>query len=222
MPIGRHKLSIFRGVLLLVPLVLCVAWLLSRREPEQTALDAALDVALAPVIEARAAQSKLGASTSTQTRLLARQLALGSVPYLGARDLELWAALRQRVARASPVDCAKLWKGGDEIFVGTAVAALGDDALRSYTEMLARGFARRLERPPPPTAPPGAVERGFRAAAESLSEPERAAFDADIRRAEVSDARACELLLTLSSAVDGLDVAARTEFYRALSLELKR
>jgi hypothetical protein len=89
MLIGRLELSIFRGILLLVPLGLCGWWLWARSEPTASDFEQALDRALAPVIEERAAQTKLGASTSTQTRLMARQLALSSVPYLGPRDLEL-------------------------------------------------------------------------------------------------------------------------------------
>lgn len=208
--------------MLLLPLAVCVWWLSARGEPEASDFDVALDRALAPVIEARGAQSKLGASTSTQTRLLARQLAVSSVPYLGARDLELWAELRQRVARSSPAACAKLWKGADELFIGASVAQLGEQALTSYAEMLARGFALRLEKSPQPGAPPGAIERGVTAASASLPQAERAAFEADVRRPDVTDARACELLLTLEGAVAKLDVAPRTDYYRALSLRLKQ
>lgn len=195
---------------------LCGWWLWTRQEPEASDFEVALDRALAPVIEERAAQTKLGTSTSTQTRLMARQLAVSSVPYLGPRDLELWADLRKRVALSSPSACAKLWKGADETFIGSAVAALGEDALTSYTEMLARGFALRLERRPLPATAAGAVERGFSTASASMSEMERAAFEADVRRPDVTDARACELLLTLGRAVEQPDVAGRTDFYRDL------
>lgn len=222
MPIGRHKLSIFRALLLLVPLGFCGWWLWQRKPPAESTFDAALDRALAPVIEQRAAQAKLGASTSTQTRLLARQLALSSVPYLAARDLDLWADIRERVAQRSSVACARIWKGADEAFIGTGVAELGDDALQSYTELLARGFALRLERKPPPIARAGAVERGFQAVAANLPEPERATFQADVARPDVSDERACQLLLTLEAGIDKLDPATRTEFYRALGSRLPK
>ncbi|MDF3067161.1 MAG: hypothetical protein K0R38_2762 [Polyangiaceae bacterium] len=222
MPIGRVKLRIFRGILLLVPLGLCGWWFWSREVPVSSDFEVALDHALAPVIEERAAQAKLGASTSTQTRLMARQLAVSSVAYLGPRDLELWAELRKRVALSSPRACGKLWKGADETFIGSAVAELGHDTLTTYAEMLSRGFALRLERRPLPAIAPGAVERGVAAAGASLPEAERAAFEADVRRPDVSDERACELLLTLSRAVETLDVGARTDFYRALSSRMKQ
>lgn len=222
MPIGRHKLSIFRGLLLLVPLAVCLWWLWTRRPPEASAFDTALDRALAPVIEQRAAQAKLGASTSAQTRLLARQLALSSVPYLAARDLELWAETRKRVALSSPVACARLWKGADETFITAAVAELGDDALGEYAEMLARGFALRLERKPPPAILAGALESGFAAVAAGLPATERAAFEADARRPDVSDARGCQLYLTLANGAERLEPRQRADFYRALAVELKR
>jgi hypothetical protein len=222
MLIGRLELSISRGILLLVPLALSVWWLWTRKAPESSDFEVALDRALDPVIQERAAQAKLGATTSAQTRLLARQLAVSSVPYLGPRDLELWAELRKRIALSSPAACAKLWKGADEVFIGQAVATLGEDTLKTYTEMLSRGFALRLERRPPPSGSPGAVERGFAAAATSLAESERPAFEADVHRPDVSDARACELLLVLSRAVEKLDVGARTDFYRGLSARLKQ
>lgn len=222
MLIGRFELSIFRSILLLVPLGLCGWWLWTRQEPERTDFEAALDRALDPVIQERSAQSKLGATTSAQTRLLARQLAVSSVPYLGPRDLELWAELRKRVALSSPAACAKLWKGADETFIGESVAALGEETLKAYTELLSRGFALRLERRPLPPGAPGAVERGFAAATASLGEADRAAFEADVRRPDVTDTRACELLLALSRGVETLDVGARTDFHRALSSRLKQ
>lgn len=198
-----------------------LAWLWRRQPPADSALDAALDRALAPVIEQRAAQSKLGTSTSTQTRLLARQLALSSVSYLAARDLELWAETRKRVALSSPVACARLWKGADEAFIGAAVSELGDDALTAYAEMLARGFALRLERKPPPAILAGALEHGFSAVVAGLPPADRAAFEADARRADVSDARACQLFLELSNGAERLEPRERADFFRALSVALK-
>ncbi len=222
MPIGRHKLSIFRGLLLLAPVGACLWWLGTRKPADTSDFELALDRALLPVIDQRGAQSKLGASTSTQTRLLARELAVSSVPYLAPRDLELWAELRERVARSSPSACAELWKGADDAFIGNAIAALGEDEVTSYAEMLARGFALRLERKPPPHVPTGALQRGFAAAAGGSSEAERAAFEEAMAQRDVTDAQACRLLLTLSAAVAKLEPAARTDFYRALALELKK
>jgi hypothetical protein len=152
--------------------------------------------------------------------MVARDLARRSVPYLAARDLELWAETREQVARSSPVACARLWKGGDDAFLGPAIVELGDDTLQAYVAMLARGFALRLERKPPPRVAPGSIERAFNAAAESLAPEARMAFQSDVRRADVSDQRACELFLALASAADHMEPPARTDFYRALALQL--
>jgi hypothetical protein len=221
-PMGRRKLSIFLAPLLLAPLGLSLWWLWTRQEHTASRFDEVLDLALAPVMEQRDVQLKLGAATPTQARLLARELALRSVPYLAARDLELWAATRQRVAVSSKATCARLWKGGDDLVLGNAIAALGDEPLDAYTAMLSRGLALRLERKPPPQVAPGSVERGVLAVASSLPADARAAFEADVKRPDVSDERACQLFLTLSRGAEALEPALRVDFYRALASELKQ
>ncbi len=221
----KRRLSrVLLGLVCLVPLGLSLWWLSARSELVASHFDDLLDAALAPVMQQREVQQKLSAATPTQARLLARELALRSVPYLSPRDLELWAATRARVARASKPDCAHLWKGGDETFLGPAIAALGDDALEAYVDMLARGLALRLERKPPPAVSAGAIDHGFAAIADLLPAEAREQFRADVKRRDVSDARACELFLTLSSGAEKLDPTLRADFYRALAgaLEVAR
>jgi hypothetical protein len=208
------------ATVLVLPLVASIVWFSKRRQPVTTPFEASLDRAVAPVLEQRELQTKLRAVTARQARLLARELAQRSVPYLAPRDLDLWAATRERVARSSPVACAKLWKGGDDAFLGPAIAELGDDALDAYTAMLARGLALRLERRPPPSVAPGSIQRGFRAVAEGLDPQARAAFERDSARADVSDARACELFLILAGGAARLEQGLRTDFYRALAADL--
>lgn len=207
---------------MLVPLALS-AWWFWRRPPEATPsqFEAALDRATAPVLELHAAEAKLGMSSPGQVRILARQLALDSVPYLAPADLELWAALRLELARASPEACARLWKGADDRFMAQSLASLGDEKLRAYSEMLARGLALRLERKPPPPLAQGAIQRGTAAIAAQLPGPARLAFEADLARRDLDDARACRLFLELSGGAQKLEPAARTELYRALAAELR-
>jgi hypothetical protein len=147
--------------------------------------DDALDRALAPVMEQREVQLKLGAATPSQARLLARELAQRSIQYLAPRDLEIWQATRVRVARASPGACAKFWLGGDQALLGPAIAALGDEALDAYVEMLARALALRLERKPAPLPTAHAIERGFAAIAAGLPPEARAAFENDVERRDL-------------------------------------
>jgi len=130
----RRRISrLVLAIVLALPLLASVVWLTTRREPVTTRFDAALDRALVPVLEQREVQHKLSAVTARQARLLARELAQRSVPYLGPRDLDLWAATRLRVARASPSACARLWKGGDDAFLGPAEVELGDETLEWQT-----------------------------------------------------------------------------------------
>lgn len=215
-----------RSAALLLPLALVGFWLWTRAERTPSRFDDALDRALLPVIQQSALRQQLGALTSAQARLLARDLAERSVPYLGARDLELWAATRARVARASPPACARLWKGGDDAFLGPAIASLGPEALDAYAQMLARALALRLEllrlEQKPPAAPATtAVQRGFAAIAEQLPQDARAQFEQDVKRRDVSDARACQLFLTLASGAEKLEASLRIEFYRGLASALE-
>ena len=223
LPMGRTKLSMFRPLLLLAPLGL-VLWWFWARPPQPVAasrFDDELDRALLPVMQQREVQLKLGAATPTQARLLARELALRSVPYLAPRDLELWAETRQRVAARSKPACARLWKGGDEAALGPEIAALGDDTLDAYTDLLSRGLSLRLERKPPPQLSPGVIERGLAAVAAELPPEQRAAFERDVKRRDVDDERACQLFLTLSRGAAKLEPALRVDFYRALAAELQ-
>jgi hypothetical protein len=214
-----------RGLLLLLllgPLALSAWWFWRRPTPASPSpFEAALDRAIEPVLELHAAEAKLGMRSPGQVRVLARQLALDSVPYLAPADLERWAALRVEVARASPAACARLWKGADDAFMADAIAALGDEQLQAYGEMLARGLALRLERKPPPPLAEDALERGTAAVAALLPEPQRAVFEADRSRRELDDARACQLFLQLATGAERLEQAQRTELYRALAAELR-
>jgi hypothetical protein len=219
---GQHRTR--RGLLLgalLVPLALSVWWFW-RRPPEASPshFQAALDRAIEPVLELHAAEAKLGLSSPGQVRVLARQLALDSVPYLAPADLELWAALRLELGQASPISCARLWKGADETSMAQAIASLGDEKLRAYSEMLARGLALRLARKPAPPLASDAIPRGSAAVAALLPESERARFQADLARRDLDDTRACQLFLQLSRSARQLEPAQRTELYRALAAQL--
>jgi hypothetical protein len=209
------------AVSLLGPLALSVWWLWTRPSRSLTRFDDALDRALLPVMKHDEVQHKLGAATSAQARLLARELAQRSIQYLAPRDLELWQSTRFRAAKASAITCAKLWQGGDQSFLGPAIAGLGDDALDAYSEMLARALSLRLERKPPPTAPPGAIQAGFASIAAQLPPEQRDAFAADAPRRALADARACELFTTLSQGVEKLAPADRSNFLRALAEQLQ-
>jgi hypothetical protein len=207
---------------LLVPLGFSLWWFW--RHPSDSApsrFDAALDRALAPVLEAHAANVKLGMSTPAQAKVLARQLAQDSAPFLAPADLELWAAIRLEAARSSPVACAHLWKGGDEAPLRQAVVELGDARLTAWTEMLARGFAVRLERKRPPEVSPSALPRGREAIIQALPPAQQPGFRADLSNRQLSDARACQLFVTLSSQAQQLEPALRSELYRALAVSLR-
>jgi hypothetical protein len=220
-PMGKRKLSTIRALLLLAPVLFVAWWLWRRPTREISRYDDALDRALAPVMEQREVKAKLGAVTSAQARLLARDLAEQSIQYLAPRDLELWQATRARVAEASPARCAKLWKGGSTEFLGPAIAALGDDALDAYVAMLARALALRLERKPPPEPSVGALRQGFDAIAAQMPADAAASFRTDVARRELTDARACELFRSLSAGIQRLEPAQRVDFLRALAKALQ-
>jgi hypothetical protein len=217
----RRAGRVLRGVVLAVPLALAAFWLFNRPSRTAPRFDEALDRAVAPVMQHTDLPKKLGAVTSTQARLLSRELAERSVPYLGPRDLELWAATRLRVARASKLACARLWKGGDDALLRSAIGDLNPEPLESYTQMLARGLALRLEGRPVPRLVPGVIDRGFAAIAESLPPEARSQFQADVQRSDVSDERACQLFLTLGSGAEKLEPTLRVDFYRALASALE-
>lgn len=217
---------VLRGAALLVPLLLVGWWLWSRPERGPSRFDDALDRALAPVMQQSELQQETRLLTSSQARLLARDLAERSVPYLGPRDLELWAGARARVAQASAQACSKLWKGGDESFLGPAIADLGPEALEAYVQMLARALALRLEmlrlqQKPPPQPSASIIERGFAAIAQQLPADAQPEFELNARRRDVTDQLACQLFLTLSGGAEKLEPRLREDFYRALASGLE-
>lgn len=214
---GRPSLRAVRLLALSVPTVFVGWWLWVGPRASPSSYEEALDRALDPVLAGRELSSKLGAPNPTQLRLIAREAAQSSIQYLAPRDLELWQEMRLRVARSSPAACARLWQGGSGAFFGPAVAALGDEPLRQYTEMLGRGLALRLERKPPPEPSPGALERGLEAIGAGLPESERARFRAELARRDLGQTQACELFLRVSSGTARLEPATRTDFLRALA-----
>jgi hypothetical protein len=223
---SRSAGRLFRASMLLVPLALACYWLWTRPGRTLSRFDDELDRALSPVMSQSDLRGRVGALTSSQARLVARDLAQRSIPYLGARDLELWAATRARVARHSPPACTHLWKGGDEAFLGPAVAELGPETLEAYVQMLARALALRLEQAraehgPAPRSSSTALERGFATIADQLPPEERARFEVDVKRSDVSDPRACELFLALADGAEKLEPGLRTDFYRALAEALE-
>ena len=217
----RRTVRGLRALALGAPALFVVWWLVTRSDPAPSAYEDALDRALAPVIAQRDVQAKLRAASSGQARQLAREFSERSIPYLGPRDLELWQSIRVRVAKSSPTACARLWRGGSSDFFGPAVVALHDDALDLYTEMLGRALALRLERKPPPEPAPGALGRGLAAIAALLPEQERASFEADLKRSDLPDGRACQLFLTISTKTEQLEPGQRSDFLRALAKDLQ-
>ncbi len=222
----RRAGRVLRGVVLLVPVLLVGWWLWSRPERGPSLFDDALDRALAPVMQGSALQQEIRLLTSSQARLLARDLAERSLPYLGPRDLELWAATRARVAEASPQACSKLWKGGDATFLGPAIADLGPEPLEAYVQMMARALALRLEiqrlaSKPPPQASASVIERGFAAIAAQLPADAQAEFTVNAKRRDVTDEQACRLFLTVSRGAEKLEPGLRWEFNGALSSALE-
>ena len=201
----RRAGRVLRVLALAVPLLLAVVWLWTRPAPVASPFDDALDCALAPVISQSEVGHKLGAASSSQARLLARELAQRSVHYLGARDLELWASTRIRAAHASKSACARLWKGRRGVDWPSHRRAGLDRA----------GGVRRDARAGVCAAPGtqayagvarggGGRARGLRRS--RLSYPPRSAarFETDVKRRDVDDARACELYLTLGNGAEKL------------------
>jgi hypothetical protein len=215
---GRSRsLRALRLLALAVPVLLVCWWFWVRPRSSGSSYDEALDRALEPVLAGR----ELGGASPTQVRLIAREAAQSSIQYLAVRDLELWQELRLRVARSSPVACARLWQGGSNDFFGPALAALGDEPLQQYTEMLGRGLALRLERKPPPEPSFTALDRGFSAISAALPASEREAFEADLKRRDLTDTRACEMFISVSSGTKMLEAATRADFLRALAKGLQ-
>lgn len=213
----RIAFRVLRALALVAPALWLGWWLWGRPRPAPTPFEVALDRALEPILTSRDLGAKLHAATSGQVRLMAREAAQTSIPYLAPRDLELWQDIRLRVARSSSAACARLWQGGATEFFGPAVAALGDDTLREYTEMLGRGLSLKLERKPPPEPSPGALARGLSAIGSALPALERARFEQDLPRRDLPDVRACELFVAVSTGAQQLEPAARTDFLRALA-----
>ncbi len=209
-------------VALAAPLAFSAWWLFGRPfAPSVEAYEAELDRALGVVLEQHAARAKLGFASAEQTRRLVRELSLDSVPYLAPADLDLWAELRLEVARSSRSACAKLWRGASDEFLGNAVAALGRERLRAWSELLARGLARRLEKATAPQPALSAIERAVEEVTRGMSEAERRAFRDDAEQRTLGEARSCELFLALSEGARRLAPAVRHDLYRALARELR-
>jgi hypothetical protein len=192
-----------------------------RPPPQSTSrVDAALDSALAAVLDHEDAQAKLSAPTRSVALLMLRARLARGVEYLSPRDLELWADYRLRVARSSTPACARMWQGGDNPFALQTLESFSDDDLQNWAELSARGVALSLEGKPAPPFPGNVLPRGFAVIGSQLPSPAREAFQTDSARANLSEARACQMFQTLFGGAAQLEPQLRTDVYRALAHQL--
>ncbi len=194
---------------------------------------ASLNKALEPILAQPELQERFGQLSRLELRAHCWSLSVSGVRYLSPRDLELWASFRTRLAASSPAACAAMWTGGDGAAIARALDSLSDEELKAWAELHARAAALSLEQAPaalgadegsessledsPAAAAAAALSRGRAAAVELLPAEARPAFEADAVRADLSEARACEMFQALLAGAKRLDPALRSEFYRALS-----
>ncbi len=207
--IGIGAAAVLAGALLVRP----------RPRPTQDPprADAILDAALRELLEEPGLREQLIAKSPGAALLELRLRVLPSAEYLSARDLELWADVRLRIARASPQACAKLWKGGDNPAASLALETFSDGELREWAEMSARGVALSLEGKAPPAVASDALARGIAAIAANLPPDARRTFEADARDAQLSEPSACQAFLRLFSGARALPQPLQGELLRALA-----
>jgi hypothetical protein len=183
----------------------------------QPRAEATLDAALRELLDEPGLREQLVAKSPAAALVELRLRVLPSAEYLSARDLELWADVRLRIARASPEACAKLWRGGDNPAASLALETFSDGELREWAEMSARGVALSLEGKPPPAVASDTLARGLAAIAASLPPDVRQTFESDTRAAQLSEASACQAFVRLFSGARALPQPLQSELLRALA-----
>jgi hypothetical protein len=155
-----------------------------------------------------------------EIRALAGSLTTRGLQYLELADLQDWARIKSRMAERSPKLCAAMWKGrvDDPALGARTLTELGEPDARAWARLSARASLLALEAAPPPPVDNEARTLALQSIVTKLPEGDRPAVMADVvKRAELSDERACQLMRMMLEGAGTLPAELRHAFLRALS-----
>jgi hypothetical protein len=155
-----------------------------------------------------------------EIRALAGTLTTRGLQYLELADLQEWARIKTRMAERSPTLCAAMWKGrvDDPTLGARTLTELGEPDARAWARLSARASLKALEDAPAPSVGDQARMLALQSIVAKLPEGDRSAVVADVvKREELSDERACELMRLMLEGSRGLAPELQHAFLRALS-----
>ena len=155
-----------------------------------------------------------------EIRALAAILTTRGLQYLELADLQDWARIKTRMAERSPKLCAAMWKGrvDDPTLGARTLTELGEADARAWARLSARASLKALEDAPAPSVSDEARILALQAIVAKLPEGGRPAVMADVvKREELSDERACELMRLMLEGSGTLPPELQHPFLRALS-----
>lgn len=178
--------------------------------------------AMRPFIEDPRLKAQLAGKDAAFTRAHVASLPARGVTLLPAAELESWAALRLRLAEASPEFCAGGWRGGltpRDLF--RALDALTEEEQEGWGALVTRAGKLALDTPPTETAHAKALHQGIDSIAATLPAAERADFDRDVGLADPGAERACQLQQLVLRGATTLPPPERDAFLRALAAQAR-
>ncbi|MGH7345973.1 MAG: hypothetical protein ACREK4_13750 [Candidatus Rokuibacteriota bacterium] len=155
-----------------------------------------------------------------EVRALAAILTTRGLQYLDLPALQEWARIKLRMAERSPKLCAGMWKGrvDDPALGARTLTELGEPDARAWARLSARASLLALQDAPAPSADGDARVLAVRSIIATLPEGARPAAIADVvKRDELSDERACELMRLMLEGSRALAPGLRHAFLRALT-----
>jgi hypothetical protein len=155
-----------------------------------------------------------------EIRALAGSLTTRGLQYLEPADLQDWARIKARMAERSPALCAAMWKGrvDDPALGARTLTELGEPDARAWARLSAKASLLALDDAPPLSVDHEARVRALQSIVTKLPEGDRPAVMADVvKRAELSDERACQLMRMMLKGAGTLPAELRHAFLRALS-----
>ena len=158
--------------------------------------------------------------TPAEIRALAGILTTRGLQYLELADLQDWVRIKARMAERSPALCAAMWKGrvDDPALGARTLTELGEPDARAWARLSAKASLLALDDASPPSVDHEARVRALQSIVAKLPEGDRPAVMADVvKRAELSDERACQLMRMMLEGADTLPAELQHAFLRALS-----
>jgi hypothetical protein len=150
--------------------------------------------------------------------VLAARLAGQGIALLDEPELDAWHRIRLRLAEQSQGVCAGLWKGSlSSENINAALSALPESEVLAWSRLSIDASLRALDDDATVVRDQQTLDEGLNEILSALPPMEQVRAREDMKQKNITDARACELMLLVLRGSQTLPLPLKYPFLRALS-----